>query len=294
MSGTSGNARAAQALAWLNRATFVRSVVDAANMPADSAAELCFAGRSNAGKSSAINAIVNHNRLAFVSKLPGRTRELNYFALGARRYLVDLPGYGYASAGRTLRQSWDKLIGQYLLGRPQLMAIVLIMDIRHAPTDIDLQLLDFLQPAQRRVHILLTKADKLARGARLDALSKIRAAMQEYGHSVQLFSSLSGDGVDEARLAVCQLLGLDLAATPQATQQLKQGAQELKDSEARRKADKELARTARTERAAEAKAPRERVRDGADSARNAKRPGNRSARETKKAPRPTTRVRMRK
>jgi GTP-binding protein len=294
MSGTSGNARAAQALAWLNRATFVRSVVDAANMPADSTAELCFAGRSNAGKSSAINAIVNHNRLAFVSKLPGRTRELNYFALGAGRYLVDLPGYGYASAGRTLRQSWDKLIGQYLRGRPQLKAIVLIMDIRHAPTDIDLQLLDFLLPAQRRVHILLTKADKLARGARLEALSKIQAAMQEYGHSVQLFSSLSGDGMEEARLAVCQLLGLDLAATPQATQQLKQGAQELKDSEARKKADKEVARAARTARAAEARAPRERVTDSKVSARNAKRPGNRSAREAKKAPRPTTRVRTRK
>lgn len=299
MSGTSGNAAAMRAMAWLNRATFVRSVVDAANMPEDSMAEVCFAGRSNAGKSSAINAIVNHNRLAFVSKLPGRTRELNYFALGAGRYLVDLPGYGYASAGRSLRQSWDKLIGQYLVARPQLKAIVVIMDIRHAPTDLDSQLLDFLQPAQRRVHVLLTKADKLARGARLQALQKISAAMQAYGHSMQLFSSLSGDGVAEARITLCQILGLDLEATPEAAEQLKLGAQELKDAEARRKTTKEAARVARTERATEVTAPRERSTASADRARPdgariATRPGSRAAREARKAPRPTTRVRTRK
>ncbi len=195
------------ALALLNRASFVRSVVDREGLPGDSRAEVCFVGRSNAGKSSAINAIVNHKRLAFVSKAPGRTRELNFFALGDGRYLVDLPGYGYASAARTLRQSWDKLIGEYLLQREQLACVVLIMDIRHAPTPLDLQLLEFLQPAQREVHVLLTKSDKLARGARLLALRKIAAtlALHKLG-SVQAFSSLSGEGVEAARVALYSAL----------------------------------------------------------------------------------------
>jgi GTP-binding protein len=173
---------------------------------------VCFVGRSNAGKSSAINTIVNQKRLAFVSKQPGRTRELNFFALGEGRHLVDLPGYGYASAARDLRQSWDKLIGDYLLQRTQLAGVVLIMDIRHAPTDLDMQFLDFLRPAQRKVDVLLTKADKLARGARTQALQTISKALRDPQlASVQLFSSLSGEGVEQARLAICAALGFDLA-----------------------------------------------------------------------------------
>jgi GTP-binding protein len=206
-------ASAPRALAVLNQAKFVRSVVDAAGLPEDSRAEVCFAGRSNAGKSSAINVIVNQKRLAFVSKQPGRTRELNFFALNEARYLVDLPGYGYASAARDLRQSWDKLIGNYLLQRTQLAAVVLIMDIRHAPTELDLQFLDFLRPARRDVHVLLTKADKLVRSARTQALRTITQALSEQPlASMQLFSSLSGEGVEQARLVICAALAIELPA----------------------------------------------------------------------------------
>jgi GTP-binding protein len=206
--GAGGSQAGAAALATLNRASFVRSVVDASGLPTDSRAEVCFVGRSNAGKSSAINCIVNHKRLAFVSKQPGRTRELNFFTLNDGRYLVDLPGYGYASASRDLRQSWDKLFTHYLLQRTQLACVVLIMDIRHAPTELDLEFLEFLRPAQRNVHVLLTKADKLTRGARAQALLSITKSLSEQGlGAIQLFSSLSGEGVEQARVAICA--GLD-------------------------------------------------------------------------------------
>ena len=126
-------------------------------------AEIAFAGRSNAGKSSAINTLANHNRLAFVSKTPGRTQLLNYFDLGDQRYLVDLPGYGYAKVPAAVRAPWERLLGRYMLEREQLKGLALIMDIRHPFTEHDDRLLNWFAPSGKPVHILLTKADKLSR-----------------------------------------------------------------------------------------------------------------------------------
>lgn len=191
-------------------AAFEITVAALPQLPADSLAEVAFAGRSNAGKSSAINAITNQKRLAFVSKTPGRTQHLNFFRAGAGRYLVDLPGYGYAKTPLAEQQRWRGLIGDYLAQRPQLAGLVVIMDIRHPFTDLDRQLLEWFGQTGKPVHILLSKADKLSRSQALPALRAAQATLAGMGIAggVQLFSSPKRTGLDEAEALIRRWLQL--------------------------------------------------------------------------------------
>jgi GTP-binding protein len=191
-------------------AVFHISVANARDLPRESLAEVAFAGRSNAGKSSAINTLCNHKRLAFVSKLPGRTQLLNFFRIAEGRFLVDLPGYGFAKAPKEQQMQWQDLIGGYLARSSHLMGLVLIMDIRHPLTELDWSLLEWFRPSGKPVHVLLSKSDKLSRGPAQQTLLKVRAALHEAGlpATVQLFSSLKREGVDEAEMVVRQWLGV--------------------------------------------------------------------------------------
>jgi GTP-binding protein len=174
--------------------------------------EIAFVGRSNAGKSTAINLICNQKRLAFSSKTPGRTQHLNFFSVADRErrygYLVDLPGYGYAAADKVTRATWDQLLGQYLRQRRALRGVVLIMDARRPLTDLDLQLLEWLEPSGCPVHALLTKADKLNRSEMMQSLQQVRQAFDGSAHTVQLFSALKRIGLDEAGEKLLDWLGV--------------------------------------------------------------------------------------
>ena len=171
------------------------------DLPPASGIEVAFAGRSNAGKSSALNTLANHNRLAFVSKQPGRTQLINFFTLGDDKHLVDLPGYGYAKVPEAMRMHWQTVLSRYLSERSSLAGLVLVMDSRHPLTPLDRQMLDWFCPSGKPVHVLLTKSDKLSRSESTVTLNKVRKALQEgWGPtiSVQLFSSLKKLGVEEA------------------------------------------------------------------------------------------------
>ena len=191
-------------------AAFHITVAQLRELPLDSLAEVAFAGRSNAGKSSAINTLCNHKRLAFVSKMPGRTQHLNFFRVEESRYLVDLPGYGYARAPKDQKHVWQALIGGYLGQRPQLAGLVMIMDVRHPLTELDRSLLDWFQPSGRPVHVLLSKSDKLSRSQSLPILRQVRTTLLEAGFdaSVQLFSSPKREGVEEVESVVRGWLGV--------------------------------------------------------------------------------------
>jgi GTP-binding protein len=186
---------------------FSRAVHDLADLPPDASAEVAFAGRSNAGKSSAINALVNRKRLAFVSKTPGRTQTINFFSLDTQHYLVDLPGYGYSTAPAREIRHWDKLISAYLQTRVSLRGLVLIMDVRHAFTALDRRLLDWIAPLQKPAHVLLTKADKVGKRVAMSALQSAQAeAFRWPSCAVQLFSSTTGIGLGLARKTIAQWL----------------------------------------------------------------------------------------
>ena len=159
-------------------------------------AELAFAGRSNVGKSSAINALAGRRRLAFVSRTPGRTQTINFYALGESARLVDLPGYGYARAPRAQRASWEGLVRGYLRSRAARCAVVLVMDSRHAFTPQDEQLIAWLEAAP--LLVLLTKADRLSRGARLGSLEQAKRRLGG-AVAVRLFSSRTHEGVEDTR-----------------------------------------------------------------------------------------------
>ncbi|MBK9326568.1 MAG: YihA family ribosome biogenesis GTP-binding protein [Thiobacillaceae bacterium] len=191
-------------------ATFHITVAQIRDLPVDSLAEVAFAGRSNAGKSSAINTLCNHKRLAFVSKMPGRTQHLNFFRVEDGRFLVDLPGYGFARAPKDQKHVWQALIGGYLAKRPQLAGLVLIMDSRHPLTELDRSLLEWFRPSGKPVHVLLSKSDKLSRGPAQQTLRQVRAELAEMGMNatVQLFSSLKRDGADEAEGVLRAWLGV--------------------------------------------------------------------------------------
>lgn len=181
-------------------AVFHISVANVRDLPRDSLAEVAFAGRSNAGKSSAINTLCNQKRLAYVSKLPGRTQLLNFFQVEPGRFLVDLPGYGFAKAPKAQQDTWQSLIGGYLARSAHLKGLVLIMDIRHPLTELDWSLLEWFRPSGKPVHVLLSKSDKISRGAGQQTRLAVMKALREAGMeaSVQLFSSLKRDGLDEA------------------------------------------------------------------------------------------------
>lgn len=174
-------------------------------LPADTGREVAFAGRSNAGKSSALNAICNQHRLAKTSKTPGRTQQLVYFEVTDNRYLVDLPGYGYAKVPMELRAHWQAFINRFFQTRQALVGLVVVMDIRHPLREFDQKMLAFSQSRGLPAHCLLTKADKLGRGQQAKALLEVRKELGEVS-SVQLFSSETKLGIDEARAVVARWL----------------------------------------------------------------------------------------
>ena len=160
--------------------------------------EVAFVGRSNAGKSSAINALCNRTRLAYVSKTPGRTQHINFFDLGLERFLVDLPGYGYAEVPEAVRAHWVELLGRYLQTRDSLVGLLLIMDARHPLKELDWRMLEFFRATARPVHILLSKADKLSRQEQQKVLSSVKKALTDYPNvSIQLFSSSKKTGLEQ-------------------------------------------------------------------------------------------------
>lgn len=186
--------------AHFQRATFLTSAGDIAQAPPDEGLEAAFAGRSNAGKSSAINVLCQQRSLARTSKTPGRTRLLNFFALDDQRRLVDLPGYGYAKVAEPIKLQWQRLLEDYLVQRSSLRGLILLMDCRHPLTDFDRQMLDWGAHHRIPVHILLTKADKLKRGAAKASLIQVRKALGQWNgeFSAQLFSALKREGLDQA------------------------------------------------------------------------------------------------
>lgn len=215
------------------QARFFTTVNHLRDLPRTHVPEIAFAGRSNAGKSTAINTLCNQKKLCFASKTPGRTQHINYFSIGGahvgqhrkdetrvdeiRALLVDLPGYGYAEVPGAAKQHWNQLLGTYVQHRTQLAALVLIMDARRPFTDLDIQMLEWFAPTGRPVHCILTKADKLNRSECTEALRKAKTVLSNYvddegalfPFSVQLFSALKRIGIEEADAAVQHLVGLD-------------------------------------------------------------------------------------
>jgi len=190
----------------LHRASFTVSAARLDQLPAPTTAEVCFVGRSNVGKSSAINVLTNQRRLAFSSKTPGRTRLINLFGIpdplepdAHLGFLVDLPGYGYASVASEARAAWDAVLGGYLRQRASLAGVVLLIDIRRGVTDLDRRLMQWIAPTRRPVLALLTKADKLPYGQRVNAVFAVRKALADIGtlHAVP-FSATQRIGLDEA------------------------------------------------------------------------------------------------
>lgn len=197
-------------------ASFYISAHNLRDLPPPVGIEVAFAGRSNAGKSSALNTLANHNRLAYVSKQPGRTQLINFFALGDERFLVDLPGYGYAKVPQAMREHWQLTLSSYLSYRSSLRGLVLVMDCRHPLTPLDRKMLDWFCPSGKPVHVLLTKSDKLSRNAANQTLQAVKKELVEtWGNcTVQLFSSLKKQGVEEAEKIIGQWLFTDKDQIP--------------------------------------------------------------------------------
>lgn len=198
----------------LERARYLCSAHDAGQLPADAGREVAFAGRSNAGKSSALNALTRRNALARVSKIPGRTQQLVYFEVAPQHHLVDLPGYGYAKVPQALQAHWQAFIEGYFRQRRALAGLVVVMDIRHPLKEYDLQMLGYAAARGLPAHGLLTKADKLGRGQQAQAVQAARrtlAARFGDGVSVQAFSAESRLGVEQAAGIITGWLGLQPA-----------------------------------------------------------------------------------
>ena len=194
-------------------ANFMISAPTLAQCPPDFGSEVAFAGRSNAGKSSSINTLTQNSRLARTSKTPGRTQLINFFGLhnGTDQKLVDLPGYGYAKVPEKVKLEWQRHLSEYLLNRQALRGIVLVMDIRHPLTEFDQMMLEWADKVDKPVHILLTKADKLKKGAAKKALLEVKQALHEWEDlvSVQQFSALKREGIPELRKKLDEWLQLE-------------------------------------------------------------------------------------
>ncbi len=215
------------------QARFFTTVNHLRDLPHTQVPEIAFAGRSNAGKSTAINILCNQKKLAFASKTPGRTQHINYFSIGGahiaqhrkdetkveeiRALLVDLPGYGYAEVSGDAKLHWQNLLGDYVQRREQLAALVLIMDSRRPFTDLDIQMLEWFAPSGKPIHCLLTKADKLNRNDSTNALRQAKTVLSSYvdvegkpfDFTVQLFSALKRTGIEEATEKIETLLSLN-------------------------------------------------------------------------------------
>jgi GTP-binding protein len=214
------------------QARFFTTVNQLRDLPATQVPEIAFAGRSNAGKSTAINILTNQKGLAFASKTPGRTQHINFFSIGGahvaqhrhdpinmdelQALLVDLPGYGYAEVSGNAKLHWQKLLGDYVQRREQLAALVLIMDSRRPFTELDTQMLEWFAPTGKPIHCILTKVDKLNRNESTNALRQAQKVLESYvdeegngfPFTVQLFSALKRVGIDEANDKIIELLGL--------------------------------------------------------------------------------------
>jgi GTP-binding protein len=227
------------------QARFFTTVNHLRDLPGTTVPEIAFAGRSNAGKSTAINLLCNQKNLAFASKTPGRTQHINFFSIGGAHVaqhrkdptivediealLVDLPGYGYAEVSGNAKLHWQRLLGDYVQRREQLAALVLMMDARRPFTDLDIQMLEWFAPTGKPIHCILTKVDKLNRNESVNVLRQARARLDSYvdedgegfPFTVQLFSALKRIGIDEANDKILALAGLappaeEEAAPPQA------------------------------------------------------------------------------
>lgn len=194
-------------------ATFILSAARTDQFPADRGSEVAVAGRSNAGKSSAINVIVGRRQFARTGKTPGRTQLVNFFELCRGQRLVDLPGYGYARVAGPVRQRWSRLLQAYFEERRSLSGLLLVVDIRRRLKDFDHQMLLFADSVGVPVHVLLTKADKLSKGKAAAALTAVRNELGDAA-TVQLFSALNKEGVDEARAALETFLGSEPGSDP--------------------------------------------------------------------------------
>ena len=185
-----------------NKTHFVKSAAKLSQCPSDIEREVAFAGRSNAGKSSALNRLTGNHKLARTSKTPGRTQLINYFQIHDTPFaLVDLPGYGFAKVPLAIKEAWQRELDNYLTKRDVLVGLVLLMDIRHPLKDFDVAMLTWAEKANMPVHILLTKADKLKRGSAQAELLRVRKLLKsrQAPTTVQTFSSLNGEGLDELK-----------------------------------------------------------------------------------------------
>ena len=192
---------------------FMTSADAARQFPPDQGSEVAIAGRSNAGKSSALNAVVGRKGLARTSRTPGATRLINFFELDPGRRLVDLPGYGFAAVPGELRQHWGDLVDTYFRARASLKGVIVVMDVRHPLTSHDRSMLELALGHRLPVHLLLTKSDKLGRGAARAALNAVQRDL-EGSATVQLFSALSGEGLNPARARLDALLRSRKKETP--------------------------------------------------------------------------------
>ena len=184
-------------MSFLQNVSFIISTNHFEELPVDIGKEIAFAGRSNAGKSSAINSLTNKTRLAYVSKQPGRTQLINFFKIQDMQSLVDLPGYGFAKVPKPMKDHWRKLLPKYLKERKSLIGLIIVVDIRRELTELDTQMLDWFAPQKKPIHILLTKSDKISKDKSLRTLKKIQQELNvRWGEvhktqcSAQLFSSL--------------------------------------------------------------------------------------------------------
>lgn len=220
---------AVQSLTWLRQAEFLMSAPKLALCVEDTGYEIAFAGRSNAGKSSAINTLTNQKQLARASKRPGRTQMINFFSLGnPDQRLVDLPGYGYAAVPEAMKIVWQKELENYLIHRKSLQGLVLLMDIRHPLQHFDLMMLEWAHSRHLFVHILLTKADKLNRGPANEVLFDVKQQLKKMklDFSIQLFSSLNRIGLEELATVMAGRLNytldqpaeFDLSQIPEASE----------------------------------------------------------------------------
>ena len=188
-----------------NKTKFIKSASNISESPDDIGAEVAFVGRSNSGKSSAINVITNQKNLARISKTPGRTQLINFFEIEEMQRLVDLPGYGYAKTSKKQQKEWGFMISEYVKYRQTLRGIILIIDIRRGIMELDHAFLDFYLPLNKPLHILLTKSDKLKKQACRKSFDSVRSIVDSVA-SVQLFSSLKKSGTEEAKAKILELL----------------------------------------------------------------------------------------
>jgi len=189
------------------QAKFINSSPHLKDTPPDQGLEVAFAGRSNAGKSSAINTLTRQNSLARISKTPGRTQMLNFFEINERQRFVDLPGYGYAKVPLEVKKKWHELMETYLTQRKSLCAIILVMDVRHPLTEFDWKMVEWCEHTGLPLHVLLTKADKLAYGASKNTLLQVQRELSHVSFpvTIQLFSALKKTGIDEVHAALDRL-----------------------------------------------------------------------------------------